>query len=44
MEELELSVPEKASKKRKTRATDAERFKGIPVEKEYLDLSETAKI
>ena len=43
MEELEASAPEKASKKRKTRATDAERFKRIPVEKEYLDLSETEK-
>ena len=43
MEELEASAPEKASKKRKTRAADAERFKGIPVEKEYLDLSETEK-
>ena len=43
MEELEASAPEKMPKKRKTRATDAERFKGIPVEKEYLDLSETEK-
>ena len=43
MEELEASAPEKTPKKRKTRATDAERFKGIPVVKEYLDLSETEK-
>ncbi len=43
MEELEASAPEKTPKKRKTRATDAERFKGIPVEKAYLDLSETEK-
>ena len=43
MEELEASAPEKTPKKRKTKATDAERFKGIPVVKEYLDLSETEK-
>ena len=43
LEELEASAPEKTPKKRKTRATDAERFKGIPVVKEYLDLSETEK-
>ena len=43
MEELEASAPEKTPKKRNTRATDAERFKGIPVVKEYLDLSETEK-
>ena len=43
MEELEASAPEKTPKKRKTRATDAERFKRIPVVKEYLDLSETEK-
>ena len=43
MEELEASAPENTPKKRKTRATDAERFKGIPVVKEYLDLSETEK-
>jgi transposase len=29
----------KTVKKRKARATDAERFKGIPVEKKYLKLS-----
>lgn len=40
MEEQEASSPEKTPKRRKARATDAERFKGIPVEKEYLDLSE----
>ncbi len=43
IEELEASSPEKMPKKRKARATDAERFKGIPVEKEYLDLSEEEK-
>ncbi len=43
MEELEASSSEKTPKKRKARATDAERFKGIPVEKEYLDLSEKEK-
>ena len=39
MEEQYASLPEKAAKKRKPRETDAERFKGIPVEKRYLDLS-----
>ena len=43
MEELEASSSEKIPKKRKARAADAERFKGIPVEKEYLDLSEKEK-
>ena len=43
VEELEASSSEKTPKKRKTRATDAERFKGILVEKEYLDLSEKEK-
>ena len=43
MEEQESSAPEKAPKKRKARATDAERFKGISVEKEYLDLPEEEK-
>ena len=43
MEELEASSSEKIPKKRKAMATDAERFKGIPVEKEYLDLSEKEK-
>ena len=33
LEELEASAPEKAPKERKARAIDAERFKGIPVEK-----------
>ena len=39
-EELEASLLEKAVKKRKSRATDVERFKGIPVEKKYLDISD----
>ena len=43
VEELEASSSEKTPKKRKARATDAERFKGSPVEKEYLDLSEKEK-
>ena len=43
VEELEASSSEKTPKRRKARATDAERFKGIPVEKEYLDLSEKEK-
>ena len=34
-EELEASLPDKAGKKRKARTTDAERFKGIPVQKKY---------
>ena len=32
-EDLETILPEKTAKKRKARATDAERFKGVPVEK-----------
>ena len=35
-EELEASLPDKTGKKRKARTTDAERFKGIPVQKKYL--------
>lgn len=42
-EELEASLPDKAGKKRKARATDAERFKGIPVQKKYLDLADGEK-
>ena len=42
-EELEASLPDKAGKKRKARATDAERFKGIPVQKKYLDLDDGEK-
>ena len=34
----------KNRKKRKARVTDAERFKGVPVEKKYLDLSEEDKL
>ena len=41
---LEADLPEKAPKKRKTRATDAERFKGVPVEKKYLELSGEEKL
>ncbi len=37
-------MPEKTAKKRKARATDAERFKGVPVEKKYLELSEEEKL
>lgn len=37
-EELEASLPDKTGKKRKARTTDAERFKGIPVQKKYLDI------
>ena len=43
-EELEASLPDKAGKKRKARTTDAERFKGIPVQKKYLDLDDGEKV
>lgn len=43
-EELAATLPAEASKKRKTRATDTERFKGIPVTKKYLDLSDEDKV
>ena len=43
-EELEACFPEKASKKRKARTTEAERFKGVPIEKKYLDLSVEEKL
>lgn len=42
-EELAATLPEKSPKKRKTRATDAERFKGIPVIKKYIDIPEEDK-
>ena len=43
LEEQDTILPENPTKKRKTRATDTERFKGIPVEKKYLDLPESEK-
>ena len=43
-EDLEALLPEKTGKKRKVRVTDAERFKGVPVEKKYLDLSGEDKL
>ena len=43
-EELETSLPDKTGKKRKARTTDAERFKGIPVQKKYLDLADGEKV
>ena len=43
-EELEASIPDKTGKKRKARTTDAERFKGIPVQKKYLDLADGEKV
>ena len=43
-EELEVSLPDKAGKKRKARTTDAERFKGIPVQKKYLDLDDGERV
>ena len=39
-EEMAASLPEKRTKKRKARAADAERYKGIPVTKEYLNLED----
>jgi transposase len=42
-EELEVFAPVETAKKRKTRTSDAERFKGIPVTKKYLDLAEEEK-
>ena len=39
-EELAALFPEKESKRRKARATNAERLKGLPVTKEYLDIPE----
>ncbi|MFR6295942.1 MAG: IS66 family transposase [Lachnospiraceae bacterium] len=42
-EELAAILPEETPKKRKTRATDAERFKGIPVIKKYIDIPEEDK-
>lgn len=38
------TLPSESSKKRKIRATDAERFKGIPVIKKYLDIPEEDKV
>ena len=43
-EELAATLPSESSKKRKIRATDAERFKGIPVIKKYLDIPEEDKV
>lgn len=43
-EELEASLLDKNGKKRKARAVDAERFKGIPVQKKYLDLDDGEKV
>ena len=42
-EELAAILPEETPKKRKTRATDAARFKGIPVIKKYIDIPEEDK-
>lgn len=43
-EELEASLPDKTGKNRKARTTDTERFKGIPVQKKYLDLDDGEKV
>lgn len=42
-EDLEAATPA-SEKKRKTRATNSERFKGIPVTKEYLDIPDEEKV
>ena len=42
-EALVASLPEKGEKKRTPRTTNADRFKGIPVTKEYLDLPQENK-
>ena len=42
-EDLAASLPEKEEKRRKSRTTNADRFKGIPVTKEYLDLPQENK-
>lgn len=43
VEELAASLPAPA-KKRKSKATNAERFKGVPVIREYLDLPDSEKV
>lgn len=43
-EAFESLLPEKETKKRKSRATNAERFKGIPIVKKYLDLPDEEKV
>lgn len=42
--ELAATFPAEESKKRRNRATDAGRFKGIPVTKKYLDLPDEDKL
>ena len=41
---LSKSFAREETKKRKSRATNAERFKGIPVVKKYLDLPDEEKV
>ena len=43
-EKLSDSLAESATKKRKARTTDADRFKGIPITRRYLDLSDEEKV
>ena len=43
-EKLSDSLAESATKKRKARTTDADRFKGIPITRKYLDLSDEEKV
>ncbi len=43
-EKLSDSLAESATKKRKARTTDADRFKEIPITRRYLDLSDEEKV
>lgn len=43
-EEMEASLSDKTGRKQKARTTDVERFKGIPVQKKYLDLADGEKV
>ena len=43
-EKLSDSLADSVTKKRKTRTADADRFKGIPITRRYLDLSDEEKV
>lgn len=43
-EKLSDSLAESATKRRKIRTTNADRFKGIPITRRYLDLSDEEKV
>ena len=43
-EKLAAALPTQTEKKKKARATNEERFKGIPVTKKYLDLPDEEKV